>query len=805
LSEHVCRPRAELPCEEDTYAPNHSSASAFTIATPEVGHSRRISNLSLCDDSPDWFKFTLATGQTLYVSLTAGPDLRAIYEIIAQDTTTTLVKANVGITSQVLNFTAGQSGTYYLRISPVDRTTGNYALTLNLEMTTNVCEDPLEESVQDNTPSTARILFEDGQLAPPDGCTPETTANGVSITCPASQLKLCQSDVDYYAYKLSSGANWKIEASDFSTNLALKIFGPFTSLSDYSDNLVLAQETTSSPTKVLVGSFRNPGWAVLRVSRVGNAETNYRLKMTVDEPMPACQEDLADGPVAWDHNSLTISDSAGINDVAAQATELGLELGQISIDGRLCNSDHDWYKLKKEQDGTLQPLPANHRIKISVSSPAPSKLILELGPSAQELTAHNLEEGFELLESTASLESMFLRIRQTEASTTDLTYTITLELIAPPSCTANPNLTQADAIRLDAGANGLDFPYTLCEDEELWFHFELNPTDKQNLLAITHQENGESGGISLEMRSPIGTTNSTLLTDSSSFPKSATQLVQGSRNSSKQYLRVVNSKHWPTEFRIYTQLLPDPLNAPGPICTDDNFEPNSEQSPRPLSLTRHDKKDRAFYPALSMCQYDEDVFVTTLFQGDKLTASALYLDEQINLRLLLLDNSTGAELGTTSGDPGWTSINHEITNFQQTKTVLLKLLQEGDRESARYALEVDIERSCTDDQYEVPNDAYPYSLEALTTIQAILCADEDRFEKTLTAGQWTVDLHFLHDYGDIDLEIRDATNTLLGTSRTKENQETVILNLPSETTIVISVKLDDNPVRTSYTLSITGQ
>ena len=137
----------------------------------------------------------------------------------------------------------------------------------------------------------------------------------------------------------------------------------------------------------------------------------------------------------------------------------------------------------------------------------------------------------------------------------------------------------------------------------------------------------------------------------------------------------------------------------------------------------------------------------------------------------------------------------------------------------RYYAEVRVRRSCIEDLLEVDDNAF-YDLGGTFPIDQpnlALCNDEDWFEIDVDTGNVvTVCLNFVHDDGDIDLElyggIMEEEGVLVGDpatleefSYTKQDQESLTLSVPpgAPTPYYIRVFLDPrDEVSTTYGIQV---
>jgi len=136
---------------------------------------------------------------------------------------------------------------------------------------------------------------------------------------------------------------------------------------------------------------------------------------------------------------------------------------------------------------------------------------------------------------------------------------------------------------------------------------------------------------------------------------------------------------------------------------------------------------------------------------------------------------------STNPDPGNTTINPDSSEDNDTFETATNL---GTTRSGRVV-------SAIQDQIDISG----------LTIES---GDEDwfKFRKT-SAGNVDVRLTFEHDYGDVDLEVRDSNNQLIGQSQGTSDTETVSFNAAAQGTYYVRAYGYEGATNPNYRLQIT--
>ena len=777
LQENVCRPLSELPCTDDRYAPNQSAEQAALLTLPELGETRVETELSLCEEQEDWFTLPLSAGDELTITMTSASGITSSYAVLAADGLTQLATGTLGpLGSELLRFTANRSDNYLLRVSRSGAQTGYYALSLSLAQGDS-CSDPAEATQGNDSGTTATLIFAPNTSID-DDCSRETLAGNELVSCNSSALTLCDGDVDYYHVELNGGSKLSATLGSFGGDLDIDLYGPFENIESFDATALIDSATNTAPQKEVSATARVDSSYVVRVYRDFGEETGYSLSLEIDPPPSVCLEDDYEG------NTL--------NETSATAAVVELSAGSTTeLDLNVCIGDIEWFQL-----GTLgsNPIPANHRVSLSLSNTSGVSL-------AAGLTPESLIEATEgsLLITQTEAAPYWVRLIPDESNPNHLPLTLSATLTAPPACSADPSIAPGSAVTLNsesfvaAGDVLVSEEQSSCPDDDDWYLITV-PSGLDLSVMATYDPTEVDLAISLydstvadmsedtHSAPPTQGLLSTQATAGSSF-----QIVREDAGEARDiYIRVSNQSGWTLDnYGLQARLVE-------PSCIDDVYETNDGiETATTLSLARKSfgtQLDQSILWDLASCGGNDDWFSLRLLPGDALSSQLDFDPTQSNLSLTLYEEGTDAPVATSNG----TSLLTHVLDEEQSAGRYLFLVSPQSGQAPDYALNVEVERACEDDILEPVPPATTTQLSVPgDQSELVLCSDEDIYELTSSVGNLTACVLFEHDLGDIDIELYSAGGeNLLDASLTKNDVESVSIEVLESTTFQLRVFLD---------------
>jgi len=208
-----------------------------------------------------------------------------------------------------------------------------------------------------------------------------------------------------------------------------------------------------------------------------------------------------------------------------------------------------------------------------------------------------------------------------------------------------------------------------------------------------------------------------------------------------------------------------------PVCSEDDFEDNDTLATASL-LTE------GSYNGLRACTGDSDYYAIALGVGDQIDVSLRFADDQGDIDLQLLDpqGQVVASSGTTSDNE---SVAYTAESAGHYSVRAWLYLDAGADLGNEYDMIISVDEAvvtCPDDGYENNDSFYTAALVFPGNYPDLrACSDdEDFYLITLFAGeQLTVDLVFLHDEGDIDVQLLDPLGNVVASSMSTTDDESL--------------------------------
>ena len=204
-------------------------------------------------------------------------------------------------------------------------------------------------------------------------------------------------------------------------------------------------------------------------------------------------------------------------------------------------------------------------------------------------------------------------------------------------------------------------------------------------------------------------------------------------------------------------------------CADDTFEDNdTDTTGAPIA--------EGSYVDLGSCPTDDDYYELTVLTGDVIDVDLFFTDAEGDVDMELFDAAGALVASATTPTDDETLTEGVLTGGVFVLRVFM-FLDAGDVLGNSYDMTVTVtEAPCFDDGLE-DNDtlATPEPIPPVAIPDLVTCpTDDDYFAVALLVGDTiTVDATFAHAEGDIDLRLYDPSGTLLDSSISSTDDETV--------------------------------
>ncbi len=869
--DNVCRPIGDLPCEPDTFEPNNSRVDAETngstlpipardaeLTVPEAGNEF----LTLCDeDLEDWYLLPLVRGDLLTIRGTSLDGMSADMTAYGPDGTTQLDTGRISsYSSDAVSFTANYAANYLLRVDVDSYSSGStYSLTVS-NATGAVCDDTFELAAGINdTPAAATPL--NPVAGVPDGCTLTGTIGAThTVSCTGTTFTLCQGDVDYYLINTPLGSDISVALSNFAGDLELYLYGPFYSGETPDTSRVADSSATSSSPETATFAARPPATYLAKVYRYSGTFTNYDLVTTVTTG-PVCAEDAYDAdpsnPATGAPLPALVSDPDGLNDVFAQASFIDVAAGSpvlvkstnaAGAGLNLCRGDEDWFRLGRNEGGTLVDLTVGNRVQLELTDVTVSgtDTIEVAGGTAEDEMFYDPTNARRFVVTTDGGPTYAL-VTSSAMNASPVPYTLSVTYIPPPACnedglgdtaaSRNDSLSPTDralallpggtpdwpdAIDEAATATGL----TLCGQDVDWYKIAV-PAGARMLATVRYDYQEAEVGLALYDATVLTATNldqplvppDTGELDASVLDGRGWQRVRGAPTGTA-YIMVYNRTGWPLlSYSLEVRFL-------SATCSEDVYDQGATQNDTwenatPVVLTPvpgNPQLVTGFVDLLRICSGtgELDWFDFPIAKGDQISANVYYDPDEGNLDLYLYGPGPGGV--TSSFDYDWDdSARSGVLHVEYTTTAsspvgdyLLKVLPyaagTGGVYNNLYALELMVLRACVGDAYEPSSQASPATINVGNNFTNLsLCSEEDFYVIPAgAAGARTVCATFSHAAGDIDLYVStdvEGTSIVAGAASTTDN-ERAVFTASASTPYYIKVTMKPSLGNTTYGLQV---
>lgn len=695
-------------------------------------------DLNICSDA-DWYTVVLQPLQTVTFRATYDP------AVAAGDLDITLFGPNdcaTFIASEDREPPVMGSTTVTEVITYQAPTGGEYNLLASLFAGINV-PYALEIDIQDGPPCT------DDAFEPDDDT---TDANVISATDAATGddniitgLKICDENEDWFAIDLAEGDNleWQVEFDNSLGDLDAYLVGT-------DGQTVIASSTTTSgaETVTYTPAAGEAGTYYLRVEAKFSARNQYRVLTYLNGV----------GPVDPD-----CPDVFENNDSAAEATTISDGSYSLLVCGNPV--DDDWFQtdvvageeitidlLFSHADGNVDLLLFDDR---SLTGPV--------------RTSQSMSDNESITYKSARDQTLTWRVLTTSSSPS-INYDMNITTVPAGTCDDDafaPNGTSGTAAALSvptSNQEGLYAALTKCEGTEDWFEIDLQNGDSfEAFINFDHSQADLNLEVFDPTMTPVGDGSST--TDDETVTITAT--TDGTyriKVDSPETSRIVY------DLMIYVNTVgPEDRQCPDPY---ENNDVGTQAASIPVGSIQD----------LLLCWpgfgNDSDFYSIFVPENATLTVDVRFShsDGDINATLYRGSSSTVpvSESKSTDDDEQVTA-----TNMGSGETYILWVYGASSGFTSRYDLDVGLSFSdtCTDDTQTVATFAAAQGAAETTsgTYDALtLCEGEEDWLKlpaSTTSVEANVELNTL--LGDIDIELLDSSQTVVASSTSTDNFETI--------------------------------
>lgn len=761
----------------DFFEPNDSQVTATSL----MGNTS-YTNLTITPNNPDWFQFylpaNLAASSSVGISfLNSQGDL----DISLQDQYGNWINSSTSGSSDTesIPLSGLTEGTYYAQVYGWNGATSpNYSVTLNTPLGgTTVTDDRYEEN--DSLGGATRLELSNGQF---------------------SANSLVANDDDWFQFTVPQnpipGSNINIGFSHAQGNLDLYLY-------DQNQNYVGGSYNWWDGETIYLDSLPG-GTYYAQVTGYGATNPNYSLNIN------------ATGGIAPTTGS---DDQFEENDLQTSATIL--PAGQQTFIA-LRALDDDWYKF------TLNgPAQASDYVSIDFQHSLGDLDLEVLTPTGQYLGSYGVGNSEQISLTDQPAGDYYIRAYGYAGATNTYNLNVVTSTAAGPINNTgddrfeeNDNAGQAASLQAKLLSGETSFAdLKIISGDDDWFKFTTTQQGRlSDKIAIT---SSQSGDLDLEVYTPDGQTYG-------SYGIFANEEVSLANLPAGEYkVRVYG--YAGASNSSYGLSITAPVTSSGTAgIQPDPREPNDSQDTASLVLNNaiipnlniHAANNEDWFkfnlasPGLSSHQVIIDGFqhtsgdvdvqlydATGMFlrgSGGTSNSESISLDGLIpgeyyvkvfgyggdtNPQYQLQINAPVGDANNPNPNPGNTTINRDSYEDNDTFETASNLgTTRNDPTRVVSAIQ---------DQIDLPD----------LTIEA---GDDDwfKFRKT-TAGNVDVRLTFEHDYGDVDLEVRDSNNQLIGQSQGTSDTETVSFNAAAQGTYYVRAYGYQGASNPNYRLQIT--
>ncbi|RAL21739.1 hypothetical protein DL240_12880 [Lujinxingia litoralis] len=761
----------------DGYSPNQSCGAAAAI---EPG---TYENLVVCAD-PDYYAVELLPEQTLSVTATYNAaEAAGELDIFLFGPRDCLVLASAGLEQvpqgdgmlrETLTYTATQGGTYYLSAALFQGLNVPYQLDIEVE-DGPVCAP---DWVGDNS-----------DLASAYALTEEGLSSGIQTGLVG--LQACELESDFYSIELAEGdaLTWEIVFDARQGELDLRVFGA-------DGTTVITEDTGPGESKSVSFSASSAGTYYLEVLEKFPSRVEYRLLTTLNG--------VGNGnPFCPDRFGKNITQESAAEIVEGVYDPL-LVCGQLPSGPTGELEYHDqWYKVWVEAGETLDVSLAfdasQGRIDLELRDEAGTRLATSFSSGDSQQAAYTATQSREVY--------IYVRTRREVKGNV---FAMDVELLAPGACvddrfSGNHDALSATLVEIPGVTNRL----RLCDASEDWFEVELEAgVAMEAFIRFVHSQAdlnlylwGPAAGAPAS-NPPVVLASAESTTDNESVfytPEvSGTYVVQ---------VKPATAARVDYDLLLFTDVDDDgQYEGPGDRLCPDAFE-NNDNAGEAASLAV------GIYENLLICNdepEDKDYYSVFVPSGATLDVEVLYTQALGNLKMDVFrgDAESGVPVGSsnTQDDNEFVS----VTNSGAGANYLIRIDGDGavggtQQWRSYYTLDLEMEfaDSCDSPVGVGLTRADASTLMAQAYSAMNLCEGTEHWLQTdLSAGEeLRLELEVNARFGQVDLELSDASGTVLETVRGDTNLKSLNYQATQSETLFVRVHPRDGAfVRTVYDL-----
>ncbi|RDV36350.1 hypothetical protein DV096_19210 [Bradymonadaceae bacterium TMQ3] len=757
----------------DVYSPNQSCGAASPIAPGSYD------DLVVCAD-PDFYAVELLPAQTLTVTTTYdAAEAAGELDIFLFGPRNCLVLARAGVEVEpqgdgklrdTLTYTATQGGTYYLSAALFQGLNVPYKLDVEVE------DGPLCEPDwigENGSVATAYELTEEGVL----------TGEQSGLV----GLRACELESDFYSIDLSEGdtLEWEIVFASAEGELDLRLLGP-------DGSTVLDSDESTGGSKVVSTTADADGTYYLEVVEKFPSRVNYRLLTTlngVGNENPACPDRFG--------KNIT---QAAAAEIEAGTYESLLVCGQLPTAPNGSLEYHDgWYKIWVEAGETLDVTLMFDESK--------GRIDLELR-DAQRILVVSASSGDVRQAAYTARQSryIFIRARTRNDVVDGNVFSMMVEVEAAGACADDRFAGNTGAANAAVAPNpGVTNRLKICDSNDDWFEFDLDAgTDAQAFIRFSKAE----GELSINIWGPSSPTPGEGAPLASSVSITEGAEVDFVANISGTYYAQITAPQparMDYDLLLYADTDDDGvLEGPADRLCPDPFEDND-------SVTQAATVAAGSYEDLLICNggtNDEDHYKVFVPAGATLNVDLLYTYAKGNLlmRVFRANESLPVASANTFEDNETIS----VTNSGQGSDYRIFVDGDGAVNGTSdwrnyYTMNIGLEFADTcDSPLNVGltrEQAEPLVAQAYNGLS--LCEETEHwFEVALGAGEeLRAEVEFNDIFGKIDLELSDASGTVLETVRNDARLKSLAYTAAAAETVYLRVMPRDGLfMRTAYDL-----
>ncbi|TXD33937.1 hypothetical protein FRC98_19775 [Lujinxingia vulgaris] len=758
----------------DVYSPNQSCGAASPIAPGSYD------DLVVCAD-PDFYAVELLPQQTLTVTTTYdAAEAAGELDIFLFGPRDCLVLAGAGIEAEPqgdgllresLTYTATQGGTYYLSAALFQGLNVPYQLDIEVE-DGPVCEPDW--------------LGENGSTASAYELTQEGILSGEQSGLVG--LRACELESDFYSIDLSAGdvIEWEIVFASEEGELDLRLLGP-------DGSTVLDSDESTGENKVVSTTADADGTYYLEVVEKYPSRVNYRLLTTLNGVGNA-------NPECPDRFGKNITQAAAA-EIEPGTYESLLVCGQLPTAPNGSLEYHDgWYKIWVEAGETLDVT--------LMFDESLGRIDLELRDEQGILTASGASGDMQQASYTARQSRyIFIRARTRNTVVDGNVFTMIVDVEAAGACAddrfaGNTSAANASVAPIPGVTNRLK----ICDSSNDWFEFDLDAGTEAQAFIRFRKADGELGINIWGPSSPTPGEGSPLASSVSITEGAEVDFVADVSGTYFAQITAAQPARMDYDLLLYADTDDDgDLEGPADRLCPDAFEDNDSAAQAATIAA-------GSYEDLLICNgtpNDEDHYKVFVPAGATLNVDLLYTYAKGNLLMRIFRGNESLPVASANTFEDDESIS-VVNNGQGSD---YRIFVDGDgvvngtsEWRNYYTMNVGLEFADTcDSPLNVGltrEQAEPLVAQAYNGLS--LCEETEHwFEVALGAGEeLRAEVEFNDVFGKIDLELSDASGTVLESVRNDAHLKTLsyTAGTAAETVYLRVMPRDGLFIRTAYDL-----